>query len=355
MSNTLLVHWPDGEAARFSTLWLRDNCQCADCRVILTQEKRFHIASVPLDYQPSQIEIDDSNFVITWPEGHRSRYSRDFLVNCSAPQRADWQPWPPSFMPTGIDFDAFLEDKDAAIEGIQAFLKDGAIRLLKAPTAPNTLEALSRRLGPIRELLFERIHNVQVDPQGYNVAHTNLPLPPHNDFASYSWPPSVQALHMLVNEAEGGLSTVTDGWAALASFRETCPEHFDTLTQVNVPFREFDEHNETFAVAPMIQLDALGAFSIFRYSNQLMQCLNPMDPTTSAFYEAYHVLSSRILSGDFTRSFRLNGGEMLLVAAHRVLHGREAILSAGKRHLQDAYFEHDNVRNMLTVLSRNYD
>ena len=52
-------------------------------------------------------------------------------------------------------------------------------------------------------MLPERIHNVKVDPKGYNVAHTNLDLPPHNDFASIP-PPSVQALHMLANEARVG-------------------------------------------------------------------------------------------------------------------------------------------------------
>jgi len=43
-----------------------------------------------------------------------------------------------------------------------------------------------------------------VDCRGYNVASTNLELPSHTDLPSYSWPPSVQALHMLVNETEHG-------------------------------------------------------------------------------------------------------------------------------------------------------
>ena len=47
---------------------------------------------------------------------------------------------------------------------------------------------------------------MEVDVAGYNVAHTSMSLPPHNDFASYSWPPSVQALHMLANETPGGES-----------------------------------------------------------------------------------------------------------------------------------------------------
>ena len=49
-------------------------------------------------------------------------------------------------------------------------------------------------------------------------------------------------------------------------------------------------------------------------------------------------------------SFRLEGGQILLCAGHRVLHGRTALRSNGRRHLQDAYFEHDNVRNHLRLL-----
>ena len=45
---------------------------------------------------------------------------------------------------------------------------------------------LAPRLGPIREVLFERIHNVPMEGQVYNIAHTSLELPPHNDFASYT-------------------------------------------------------------------------------------------------------------------------------------------------------------------------
>ena len=45
------------------------------------------------------------------------------------------------------------------------------------------------------------------------VAHTSKGLPPHNDFASYKSQPSIQALHMLENECEGGESIIVDGWS----------------------------------------------------------------------------------------------------------------------------------------------
>ena len=67
----------------------------------------------------------------------------------------------------------------------------------------------------------------------------------------------------------------------------------------------------------------------------------------SDFYDAYHELSGRVNAASAQASFRLEGGQILLGAGHRVLHGRTALRSNGRRHLQDTYFEHDNVRNHL--------
>lgn len=70
------------------------------------------------------------------------------------------------------------------------------------------------------------------------------------------------------------------------------------------------------------------------------------------FYRAYHELSLRITAPEAKVSFRLEGGQILLAAGHRVLHGREAFQLTGRRRLQDAYYEHDNIRNQLVVLKR---
>ena len=53
-------------------------------------------------------------------------------------------------------------------------------------------------------------------------------------------------------------------------------------------------------------------------------------------------------------TLRLEGGEILLVASHRVLHGRQAFKPPGRRHLQDAYYEFDNVKNYVLVLHRKH-
>ncbi len=102
----------------------------------------------------------------------------------------------------------------------------------------------------------------------------------------------------------------------------------------------------------MVRCDLDGNIVALRFSNQLMQTLDPELPGITAFYRAYRALCELVTDDAFKARFRLDGGDILIVAGHRVLHGRDAFDAAGRRHLQDAYFEHDNVRNHLEVLKR---
>ena len=346
------IDWWPGMQSRLPHLWLRDNCPCDACRIVQTSEKRFLLSSVPPDLAPSRAELLDDVLHLAWPDGHTTRYTGDDLRAVGANRRPVTCPWPAGFVPRYVDFDAFLADDKTALAALNEFVEIGAIILTGAPTEPGTLEALAPRLGPVREVLFARIHDVQVDPSGYNVAHTALPLPPHNDFASYSWPPSVQALHMLANDCDGGRSIIVDGWSLLAGLRDEKPEFFDALCRMPVPFREFDDDNETFAVEPIVRLDIDDEIAGFRFSNQLMQAIDPNLPDAERFYAAYHELCCRVMDSGCHSTFRLEGGQILVVAGHRVLHGREAFEAGGRRHLQDAYFEFDNVRNYRRVLQR---
>lgn len=351
-AEAVVIDWGSGEPLELPHLWLRDNCDCEECRITQTSEKRFLLAGVPRNLAPANVELLDDRLFIEWPDGHRTRYDGEFLQSFSALESIEAQDWPHRYVPMYFDYSSFIDKDDVATQAIEEFLAMGAIVLANAPRERGTLEHLASRLGPIREVLFDRIHDVRVDPSGYNVAHTPLPLPPHNDFASYTWPPSVQALHMLTNEAEGGLSIIVDGWSLLTALRDEHPDMFKILCEMPVPFREFDDDTETYAVEPIVRCDTQGNITGFRFSNQLMQTIDPHVPHLADFYRAYHELCCRVADPRRYAKFRLNGGDILVVAAHRVLHGRDAFVPTGQRHLQDAYFEFDNVRNALTVLRR---
>jgi gamma-butyrobetaine dioxygenase len=349
--------WSSGERTDLPYLWLRDNCGCPECRVVQTSEKRFHLFRVPSDLRPREAGIEgagsaDEAISIAWPDGHRTRYRSSEIRGLLGLPRFELRHWDGGFEPGRFDYGRFLSSDRAAAELIEEFLRTGVCVLVDAPTEPDSSEQLTARLGPIREVLFERIHNVKVDPKGYNIAHTGLAVAPHNDFTSYNWPPSVQLLHMLVNECEGGDSSIVDAFGVVDGLRRDHPEKFDALCAVPVPFRLFSDDEESYAANPVVELDAGGNVRLVRFNTQQMQAIPLSEPRLGDFYAAYHELSTRMNDPGVRASCRLEAGHILLMASHRVLHGRTALRSTGMRHLQDAYFEHDNVRNQLRLLRR---
>lgn len=400
--STVSFTFSEGTTLTMPSLWLRDCCMCSECKVVETSEKKFRCSTVDVDIQPTSCEVGTDDVLrLIWPDGHRSEYQgatlraftekpngEGFGTLMDPPATEEAAAWPESFEPMRIEMEHLLHQPKQSIAALTELLKHGTFIITGASSTPNSLERLAPVFGPMHEVLFERVHNVELDPakiksalaegdaasedagvQCYNIAHTGLAVPPHNDFASYTWNPSVQCLHMLVNDAAGGRSCVIDGWASLQYLQKNHPEYFDVLRRFKVPFREFDEHNETYAEAPIIRCDVdTGAITGLRYSNQLMQAINPLHPEAALFYRAYHMLSSLLMgtssdkdaafsatpTGNMNdrRSFRANSGDIIVVAAHRVLHAREHIQPTGHRHLQDAYFCHDNLRNKRTQLLR---
>ena len=330
-------------------LWLRDNCQCDKCRIIETQEKQFLLHTVPVDISPKSVEIKDEKVFVLWPDNHQSVIPLIQIEESGKPRYPERKSWTSKFTPTRFDWSEFLDEEEIALEALKTFVSFGAIILKNAPKEPNSLEVLSRRLGPIHETLFERIHNVSIEGYGYSVAHTSKEIPPHNDFASYKSQPSIQILHMLENECEGGDSIIVDGWEVVEDLRKDHPEYFNILKEFNVPFRQFDENNETYTLAPLINCSSDGSIESFRFSNHLMQMINPSREGVKNFYKAFHEASSRVLDSKYRSTFRLNAGEALIVASLRVLHGRESFVPSGKRYLQDAYFVYDNALNNSVI------
>ena len=205
---------------------------------------------------------------------------------------------------------------------------------------------------PVRDTPFDRLHDVFFRTDGYNVAHTAEALPPHNDFASYTWPPSGQLIHMLVNEVTGGEWVNVDGFHVVSQLCRTHPDAVRTLARVPIAFREHSSTAESWTRAPLIRIDSLGTVTGLRFSNQLMQPMSPFDPDVQEFYEAYFLLAKAITEPANQIEFGAEPGTMQFLYGHRVLHSRRAFDgSGGARHLQDTYFDFDDVASLAAVLT----
>jgi gamma-butyrobetaine dioxygenase len=348
------------ELVRCHYVWLRDNCWCAECRVAQTQERRLLTAAIPADIAPASARLDgDGTLRIRWNDDHVSAYTaawlraHDYSEPARARRRHEPRLWDATFeaLPT-FEHDAIVESDQVQIAYLDAIRDYGVALVRNTPSVPGEVERFAERIGHVRETAFERIHNVRHDPTGYSVAHTSAELIPHTDLPGYHWPPSIQLLHYIVNDATGGESTVTDGWAVLADLRAEDRVAFDTLCRVPVPFQVFSDDEDTFATAPIVRLDADGRVQMFRFSNHLVQPLDTSFEDVEAFYAAYRKLGLMITSDRYKVAFKTSSGDLLTVHGHRVMHGRLSFDPAsGARHLQDVYMEYDDLMARRRVLA----
>lgn len=349
----------DGRPRRFHYVWLRDNSWAEGDRVPQSGERRLFTASIPPSIAPTVAGYDlETGLRVQWNDGRTATYSPAWLrrYDYSAPARAArrhhptlWTEHagaPPRFAHADV-----IGTTAGQLAYLDAVRDHGAAVVTGVPAVPGEVARFAETIGHIREVAFERVHNVRHDPAGYNVAHTAGELKPHTDMPSYSWPPSIQLLHFLVNRATGGESVLVDGWAALAELRRDAPAHFDTLTRVPVPYQLFSEHEDTWAENPMVTLDTHGDVRLLRFSNQLAQPLSAPHEQVEAFYDAYRHLGQIIESGRYRATSRSVDGDLVTVHAHRVLHGRSAYdPSSGARHLQDVYMDFDDLMARRRVL-----
>ena len=100
------------------------------------------------------------------------------------------------------------------------------------------------------------------------------------------------------NECEGGVNYCR--WMEVTEdLRYDRPDFFKTLQDFDVPFREFDEENETFAEAIIKCSIWVHGFNI----QSIMQMIDPTKHGVKIFYMAYHELTTRIHNPKYRSTF----------------------------------------------------
>lgn len=335
--------------------WLRDNCPCPECRIVQTDERRRQPWLDSDAPTVAAVAVVGEELHLTWVDGHQTAYTTDSWARIrTAASRGEYTVtlWTGDYQLGRFEHDAVLADADTHRRMFETFRRDGAVVVTDAPREPGTVVDFARSIGlTLIDSSLGFIFDVKVDPAGYNVAFTSEGLPPHNDNAQYSHPPSGQILSMLVNEASGGDSIVVDGWCVLEQLQALDPAAVDVLSRVEVGFRQYSSHADGFSRNPVVRRDVHGRFNHLRFSNQLMQPLPFDHPDLVEWYRAYRMLGRLVSERANQVRFRLHGGDMLFVNGYRALHARTAFQTDGPRHLQDVYFSTDDVHSAIARLT----
>lgn len=355
-SDRLTLTWESGEQAAFSLTWLRDHCPCAECRHAKTRE-RLTIPLEPPVHAP-RARLIEGNLELGWADDHQSRFDAGWLYQ-RRPGQAPGdtlparRPWADGFQPASVDHADFVGSADGERAWLGALLRDGLVLLKNGPLADEEVSRLAERIGPLRPTNFGARFDVRSKPNPNNAAYTAIGLAPHTDLPNWRQPPDIQLLYCLENDADGGESTFSDGFAAARALRERSPEAFRMLSETPIDFRFQDEDHDIVWRAPILTLDAGGNLLEVRFNNWIRDTLHLPPEQADAWYQAYREFWHLVHEPDQQLEFSLAPGQMVAFDNRRMLHGRKAFNpESGRRHLQGTYLDLDLLESRWRVLAR---
>ena len=194
--------------------------------------------------------------------------------------------------------------------------------------------------------------DVKAIANAYDLTMTPRHLEPHSDNPYRDPVPGYILLHCLENDADGGDSTLVDGFHAAARLRRDNPVAFATLAATDVTFRYHDDSAFLEHQCPLIATNAAGEVVQIRYNNRTeMVDRLPIDQLDA--YYAARAAFWRLIAPEspLTLRFRLQPGELLMMDNYRLLHGRTGYtLASGSRHMRQCYMDRDIVGSRRRLL-----
>ncbi len=361
-SGEVVVTWGDNSRSRFHYFWLRENCRCEGCTHPDAWERLLDLSSIPLDIAPSAVETVSDQLELTWPDGHRSVYSFDWLDRhrCEPEarlarkrRRTPWRADDVSREQLSIDYESVLNTDEGLRQWLELLERYGAAIVTGLPCHDDAWASVAQRVGLIEPSHFGVTFHVRSKPNPENLAYTSHGLAPHNDLASRRTMPGIQFLHCLVNDATGGESILVDGLAVSEQLRIDDPDAFAFLSSNPVMFRSVADTWEIENPNPVIRLDRDGDVAGIRLHQALLGPVDVAPDDMGRFYSAYQQLTQLVLRPEFQFRFRLNAGDMQTFDNERVAHSRMPFdPNSGDRHLQGGYLTADDTWSRLAVLRR---
>ncbi len=358
--DALTLIWSDGRRSELPSIWLRDNCPSGFHAQ--TGERVFDLLSVEDAPIIDAAALEGPTLRIAWRDGHRSRFSGDWLAAYEPGRRAedpaDIDPvlWPEQMGPDTLprhDAAAILASDAALLAWLRETAALGVSIVEGLADEIDAGVAVAERVGFLRRTNFGQTFEVVSKADPNNLAYTADALPLHTDLANQELPPGYQFLHCLANEAAGGGSVFADGFALAERVRAEDPDAFEALATTAIPFRFFDHETDIRTHSPVIVRDPAGRTREIRYNAHLAAIFDMPAERMAAYYRAYRKFMALTRDPARRLTLRLRAGEMVVFDNRRALHGREAFNpSTGFRRLHGCYVDRGEFASRLRVLAR---
>ncbi len=356
-NTSLLVNWESGESTRYPWIWLRENAHNVDTLHPVTQQRQVFTAGLPATPIATSANVLADKLQVAWADGSAtSELPVSFLAKYRRPTSAraavnyEQVLWNGSMInaqnPT-IEYDEVMASEDGVVAWLRKTLAYGFCLCVGTPPTFEATEELLRRVGYVRETIFGAMWEFTADLSKADTAYTNLELKPHTDGTYSHDAPGAQLLHCLGFDGTGGQSTMVDGFELARMLKAQYPEHYETLSTVQVPGQYVGDGSHLMAARPILRHDHSGALVQVSFNNyDRAPFLLPEDEML-AFYDALRAFD--LLANDESMQWRhvLAPGEAMLFDNWRVLHGRFAF--TGQRRLCGGYVNREDIESRVRL------
>ncbi|GBQ66853.1 gamma-butyrobetaine dioxygenase [Ameyamaea chiangmaiensis NBRC 103196] len=352
-SGRLVATTPDGQATTLHPLWLRE--RLPDARILDERTGQRLIEAADLACDLTIMHVDDDH-TVTFSDGFTATLADDWIARILArPPRRDRNLWDGTLCDIPYHDYTELRKSDSSLGTFLDTVEDYGFAIVRGvSTEIDGALDVAQRIGPIRITNWGGLADVKAIAGAYDLTMTPRHLEPHSDNPYRHPVPGYILLHCLRNDADGGASTLVDGFAAASVLRERDPEAFTTLTSTPVAFRYADGNTILENHGTLIATDHQGDVVQIRFSNRT-EMIGWMPPEQlDAYYRAREAFWRLIEpASPLTLRLTLQPGDLLMMDNYRLLHGRTGFrLGTGMRHMRQCYMDRDVVGSRRKVLSR---
>ena len=306
--------------------------------------------------------------LITWPDGHTSQYSDQWLRD-RAWQETETEKvlWGAEHRLRRHQFGEIVAEEKAMQDWLEDLVKYGITIVENSPCKPESLKNLLEKVGSVRFTHYGLFWNVRTKSNPLHVAYTSATLGLHMDQPWYAYTPGVQFLHCIKQyQGAGGKNEFVDAFAVAEKMREHFPAEFELLSKTDVHFWDagvldnddaglsgkFHKRNSF----PTFQLDQQGKVKQVAFSNHSRSSQLCGDAElTKALYGALKLFYSLCYQEELLVKYKLKNGDIAVFDNLRVMHGREGyMVGEGEdddRHLIGCYMDWDEIKDKRNVLT----
>ncbi|MEL7119890.1 MAG: TauD/TfdA family dioxygenase [Bacteroidota bacterium] len=329
-------------AYEYAYFWLYDNQPHLRAK---NGQKLSETIDIDFDIQPDVVALEEDSLKVQWHDQEEySIYYVSWLLSMDEKISLPQTVWTVDELPKrSFEYHEITTNDSSLKTCLEEVIEYGFALIKKVPLKSEQVCAFAELFSYVRETNYGRYFDVKVLPDPNNLAYTAKGLPPHTDNPYRDPVPTLQLLHCLKADAEGGKSVLIDGFRLAMDLKKENPTAYDYLSKWPIEYKFEDDQVDLRNWTTVIGEKGDGSLYHIRFNNRSVQPFLFKGEQLKQYYKAYQTFEKMMHDPKYQYIFKLEAGDLILFDNERILHGRTEYTLNGERHLQGCYANRDGL------------